>query len=74
MDMGDMKSRDIGNMMAKGLVNLGRTYLENNQDSGEIPQGEIADEVKAQGAMKYKSQILPDVLNISDIPEQKTQR
>lgn len=70
MDMGDMKSRDIGNIMAKGLVDLGKQNL-GDQVPEDIPQGEIPDEVKAQTAMKYKSQILPDVLNISEISKQE---
>ena len=36
MDMGDMKSKDIGRLMSGGLVNLGKELLEEQQ--GQVPE------------------------------------
>lgn len=35
MDLGDMKSRDLGKLTSAALVNLGKEILEENQ--GQVP-------------------------------------
>ena len=35
MDMGDMTSRQIGELVSKGLVNLGEEILE--EEKGQVP-------------------------------------
>lgn len=40
IDLGQMKSRDIGNTISKTLVNLGKEVVDNaysNKDYGDLP-------------------------------------
>lgn len=40
-DMGDMTSREIGNLVSKGLVNLGKEALASNSPTGEVDYGNL---------------------------------
>ncbi len=53
-DMGDMTSRDIGNLVAKGLVDLGKESLPDNIDYGDLPSGALPELGKQLLAGKKK--------------------
>lgn len=40
-DMGDMTSREIGKLLSKGLVNLGKEVLTDNYPQGEPDYGNL---------------------------------
>jgi hypothetical protein len=40
-DMGDMTSRDIGNLVSKGLVNLGKEIIEKEVSDDSIDYGDL---------------------------------
>lgn len=41
MDMGDMKSRDIGNLLSKGLVNLGKEQVQSADPTDAVDYGDL---------------------------------
>lgn len=41
VDLGQMKSRDIGNLLAKGLVNLGKEAVQNASPNGYVDYGNL---------------------------------
>jgi hypothetical protein len=48
IDLGNMKSRDVGNMISKGLVDLGKDAVQNANpdevvDYGDLPSRTLAE-------------------------------
>jgi hypothetical protein len=41
IDMGNMKSRDIGNLVSKGLVEYGKQVLQEANPTSEIDYGDL---------------------------------
>lgn len=41
VDLGQMKSKDIGNLLAKGLVNLGKEAVQSASPNGYVDYGNL---------------------------------
>lgn len=46
MDMGNMTSKEIGDLTSKGLVSLGKQVLANGGNYADFPQKEMAKAAK----------------------------
>lgn len=59
LDLGEMKSRDVGNLISKTLVDIGKEVADNssqNQDYGDLPSRALPELGKQAFANYVKKQ------------------